>query len=65
VDEIDPHRRSLQGRRGRSHVVLRRTISRDGFCATDSRSESLRDIEISLAANPTKLYAMGAPEFDS
>lgn len=58
MDELCAHRAALRRQLGRAHAVMRRAVPRDRLRAADV-AESRRDIEGSLSANATKLYAMG------
>jgi hypothetical protein len=59
LDQLCPNRRALFGRCAGFDLAQYRALSNHGLRAIDLGSESLRDIEATLGANPTKLYAMG------
>ena len=58
MDEFHAHRGSLWGQLGRSHSSCAEQLRAMAFAQLTWR-ESLRDIEASLAANASKLYAIG------
>ena len=59
LDELRSHRYALLGRCTNLRAAQHRALLHHGLYAQLAWRESLRDIEATWGANPTKLYAMG------